>query len=111
MVAVSGKERLHIVLHGTVQGMGFRPTIYRIAQKLHLAGWVRNADGGIEIEVEGRTEQLETFLRLLQSERPRAAVVATQQIVRMVPQQSAWFEIVPSEQREEFRTPPGVSPD
>ncbi len=108
-MAAIGTERLHIVLRGAVQGIGFCPTIYRIAQRLHLAGWVRDTDAGIEIEVEGGAAQLETFLRLLKSQRPRAAVVAMEEVVRIVPRQSAWFEILPSERREAIPPPSAIS--
>jgi acylphosphatase len=63
-----GTERLHIVLRGAVQGIGFRPTIYRIAQKLRLAGWVRDTEAGIEMEVEGDSKQLTSFLHRLKSD-------------------------------------------
>lgn len=89
-------ERLHIVLHGAVQGNGYRPTIYRIAQKLRLTGWVRNTEAGIEMEVEGTPEQLACFLDRLKSDRPRTAVVVLEEVVRIDRQQSTWFEILPT---------------
>lgn len=104
-MAASGRERLHIVLRGAVRGIGFRPTIYRIAQKLRLAGWVRDSEAGIEMEVEGDSEQLTSFLHRLKSDQPRAAVVAVEEIVRIAPQQSTWFEILPSEPRQAAPTP------
>jgi hydrogenase maturation protein HypF len=110
-VAAGGKERLHIVLRGEVQGIGFRPTIYSIAQKLHLAGWVRDNDAAIEMEVEGDREQLATFLDRLNSNRPQAAVVTLQQVIRIVPQHSTWFEILPSEPREAAPAAAAVSAD
>jgi hydrogenase maturation protein HypF len=98
-VATTSGERLHIVLRGAVQGVGFRPTIYRIAERLRLAGWVRNAGAGIEIEVEGNPEQLGNFLNLLTIERPRAAVVQGEEVSRIAPLGSMWFEILLSEER------------
>jgi hydrogenase maturation protein HypF len=95
-VATTSSERLHIILQGGVQGVGFRPTIYRIAEKLRVAGWVRNAGDWIEIEVEGNSEQLEEFLQLLKTERPRSAVVQIAEVSRIAPLGSKWFEILPS---------------
>ena len=44
---------------GVVQGVGFRPFVYRLAQDYNLKGWVRNTSGSVEIEVEGDEESLE----------------------------------------------------
>ncbi len=71
----SGAARLKIVIHGAVQGVGFRPFVYRLATELHLSGWVLNSAQGVFIEVEGATEQLEEFLRRLPRERPPRAFI------------------------------------
>jgi hydrogenase maturation protein HypF len=91
-------ERLRVVLRGAVQGVGFRPAVYRLAQKLRLAGWVRNSGAGLEIEVEGSSEQLDHFLHKLKADRPRAAVVTTEEVSRIAPAGFVWFEILPSEE-------------
>jgi acylphosphatase len=58
-------ERLHGVVHGYVQGVGFRYFLMREAQRLRLRGWVRNRDDGtVEFTAEGSRADLE---RLLQS--------------------------------------------
>lgn len=55
--------RLHIVVQGLVQGVGFRYFVYHQATKLGLTGWVRNLfNGDVEIEGEGERSQLESFL-------------------------------------------------
>jgi hydrogenase maturation protein HypF len=77
-----------------VQGIGFRPTIYRIAEKLRVAGWVRDTSRGIEIEIEGNSEQIREFLQLLKEERPRGALVQTEEVPRIAPSGSKWFEIL-----------------
>ena len=102
-------ERLHIQLRGAVQGVGFRPTVYRLAEKLRLAGWVRNSGAGLEIEVEGNAEKLDQFLDKLREERPRAAVVNTEEVSRVAPAGSAWFEILPS--NEDFSKTAAAIPD
>ena len=55
-------EARHIAVYGVVQGVGFRPFVYRLAQEQGLAGWVRNTSWGVEIEVDGRAEALERFV-------------------------------------------------
>jgi hydrogenase maturation protein HypF len=67
--------RLKIVIHGAVQGVGFRPFVYRLATELHLKGWVLNSAQGVFIEVEGTKEELEEFLRRLPRERPPRAFI------------------------------------
>ncbi len=53
-------ERLHGVIHGDVQGVGFRYFLMREAQRLGLRGWVRNRDDGtVEFVAEGRRSDLE----------------------------------------------------
>ncbi|MFN0123188.1 MAG: carbamoyltransferase HypF [Blastocatellia bacterium] len=62
--------RLRIVVHGAVQGVGFRPFIYRLAAELRLTGWVGNCTHGVIIEVEGNRGRLESFLLRLEKEKP-----------------------------------------
>ena len=58
-------ERLaRISVRGVVQGVGFRPFVYRLAREHNLKGWVRNTSGNVEIEVEGEEETLEIFITL-----------------------------------------------
>lgn len=87
-----------MVLRGAVQGVGFRPMVYRLAEKLCLAGWVRNSSAGLEIEVEGSSEQLDHFLHLLKAERPQSAVVTSEEVSRVAPAGFIWFEILPSDE-------------
>ena len=64
-------ERLHAVVRGDVQGVGFRYFVQRKAQQLGLAGWVRNNDDGtVELVAEGERDALEQLKRTLQ-EGPR----------------------------------------
>ena len=68
-------ERLHAIVHGDVQGVGFRYFVQRKAQQLGLSGWVRNNDDGtVELVAEGSREQLEQLKRTL-DEGPRLARV------------------------------------
>lgn len=63
-------RRERIDVQGRVQGVGFRPFVYRLARQLELAGWVSNTATGVSIEVEGDEQALEVFVRRLTSEAP-----------------------------------------
>jgi hydrogenase maturation protein HypF len=64
------RERIEIRVHGIVQGVGFRPFVYRLARELGAVGWVLNDTQGVLIQVEGRRSMLEEFLRRLTAEPP-----------------------------------------
>ncbi|MGH9761949.1 MAG: acylphosphatase, partial [Blastocatellia bacterium] len=64
------KQRLRVVIRGAVQGVGFRPFVYRLAQDLKLPGWVNNSSQGVFVEVEGVHAHLTRFLLRLDRERP-----------------------------------------
>src|SRR5215471_15869723 len=72
----SATRRLRIRLHGAVQGVGFRPFVYRLASELSLTGWVLNCSAGLVVEVEGPVEQLDQFAQRLERERPAASVIS-----------------------------------
>jgi hydrogenase maturation protein HypF len=65
--------RLSVRVQGVVQGVGFRPFVYRIAKQHHLSGWVRNRPDGVEIEIQGFQKDLDAFLRSLEQEKPGPA--------------------------------------
>lgn len=64
-------KRIQINIEGQVQGVGFRPYVYRIANELALTGYVQNNASGVKIEIQGLA--IETFLQRLQSELPPLA--------------------------------------
>ncbi|WP_072016488.1 carbamoyltransferase HypF [Neosynechococcus sphagnicola] len=66
-------HRLQLRIKGAVQGVGFRPFVYHLAQSLGLRGWIRNTHQGVFIEVEGSSPQLEQFQARLQQEKPAHA--------------------------------------
>lgn len=68
-------KRIRIQLRGIVQGVGFRPFVYHLAQELGLSGYVRNSSAGLVIEVEGRTEQVDGFAARLSREAPPLAQI------------------------------------
>ncbi|MCK5712452.1 MAG: acylphosphatase, partial [Hyphomicrobiaceae bacterium] len=63
-------QRMRIVVRGTVQGVGFRPFVYRLAAELKLTGWVNNTSDGVYIEVEGPPKRTEEFLLRVPREKP-----------------------------------------
>ena len=94
-------ERLRVALYGAVQGVGFRPFVYRLAKEMGLAGWVLNSSAGLTIEVDGAREELERFLGRLEAEKPAAAVVLAREVSFLAPGGFAGFEIVASDQAAE----------
>ncbi|MBW8370824.1 MAG: carbamoyltransferase HypF [Thiobacillus sp.] len=59
-----------ITINGRVQGVGFRPFVYRVAHQHQISGWVRNVNGAVEIHAEGRPVQLQRFSDALLNEAP-----------------------------------------
>ena len=67
--------RAKITIHGAVQGVGFRPFVYRLATQLRLDGWVLNSSQGVFIEVEGSLDLLQVFLARLEKDKPALAII------------------------------------
>ena len=67
-----------IRIRGTVQGVGFRPFVYRLAQQHNLAGWVLNGEEGVEIHAEGAQEGLLGFIDELRAKALRLGYAATE---------------------------------
>jgi hydrogenase maturation protein HypF len=64
------KERLKVRILGAVQGVGFRPFVYRLATEMGLTGWVLNSAQGVSIEAEGVKARLDQFLLRIEKEKP-----------------------------------------
>jgi hydrogenase maturation protein HypF len=79
-----------------VQGIGFRPFIYRLARELGLAGWARNTTAGVEIVIQGDRPQLSRFLSRLRAETPALANVTSIDIDGSKPLYRTDFLILPS---------------
>ncbi len=67
-------KRVHILVQGIVQGVGFRPFVYGLAKKFGLCGWVLNDEQGVQIEVEGEEGAIEGFLSGLNAPPPLAMI-------------------------------------
>jgi hydrogenase maturation protein HypF len=88
--------RRHYNVTGIVQGVGFRPFVYRLAHELELSGWVRNSPAGIEIELQGVTQALELFERLLSNNAPPLAVISSVSTEDIPATEETLFSILPS---------------
>lgn len=97
VAAKPATQRLRVTLRGAVQGVGFRPFVYRLATEMSLTGWVLNSSAGLVVEVEGPTEQLSLFEKRLEQERPKASVVTVREFAWLPAEGSTLFEILASD--------------
>ena len=86
-------ERLRLVIRGAVQGVGFRPFVYRLAVELGLRGWVGNWAGGVTVETEGAAEEQALFRRRLEAERPINSSIHSIEVTYLDPVGYRTFEI------------------
>jgi hydrogenase maturation protein HypF len=82
-----------ISVRGVVQGVGFRPFVYRLAHDHGLTGWVLNHSGGVEIEVEGQRASLEAFIHDLTAAVPPLARIVRVDVVEAPPNGYVTFQI------------------
>ncbi|MDD3580980.1 MAG: acylphosphatase, partial [Desulfobacca sp.] len=88
--------RQRLQLRGIVQGVGFRPFVYRLANELGLSGWVSNSSQGVELEVEGPTERLDSFQERLVTEKPALAAIRDCHFQILEPLGDTEFVVQPS---------------
>lgn len=72
---IISQKSLQLTVTGLVQGVGFRPFVYRIATKFDLTGWVQNTNENVRILVTGLSENINSFLVSLKNETPQAALI------------------------------------
>ncbi|MEZ5076744.1 MAG: carbamoyltransferase HypF [Solirubrobacterales bacterium] len=101
--------RVRVRVTGTVQGVGFRPFVYRLAGELGLAGWVLNDERGVLVEVEGEAQRLDRFFVRLREEAPLLARIEGVAAEEVEPSGESGFEIVASAAAGEVAVP--VAPD
>lgn len=97
-----------IQIKGIVQGVGFRPFVYRLADRLNLAGFVRNTSSGVEIEIEGSVKSTKDFLKRLSLEKPDASIIELITIKQIPNKGEKRFVIKQSKHSEGFTQ---ISPD
>jgi hydrogenase maturation protein HypF len=79
-----------------VQGVGFRPHIYKLAARRRLAGWVRNDASGVTIEAEGPGVEVEAFIAEISSEKPAASRIDSVSVSAALPSGAKDFRITKS---------------
>src|SRR5271157_4560027 len=80
---MSARVRKRIQVRGTVQGVGFRPFVFNLANRLQITGFVRNTETGVEIEAEGAA--VDEFLAGLRVEAPALARIAEIEVSDLEP--------------------------
>jgi hydrogenase maturation protein HypF len=103
------KVRRHIQVSGLVQGVGFRPFVYRLATEARLSGSVMNTASGVAIEVEGPEEKLENFLTRLRKDAPPLSRITNVTISEVRCIEDRDFSIVESSRADQVHTL--ISPD
>ncbi len=90
---VIGEKRLRVYVRGAVQGVGFRPTVYRVATDLGLRGFVMNSSTGVEIDVEGTSAAALAFVPALLDQAPARGLIQGLEARWLDPTGYAAFEI------------------
>ncbi|MCL6415157.1 carbamoyltransferase HypF [Aestuariirhabdus sp. Z084] len=90
------RQRLHLSVFGLVQGVGFRPFVYGLAQRLELDGWVANDGAGVQIEIEGEPPRLAAFQQQLHAELPPLAEIDQCQSAQVPLDRGRGFRIITS---------------
>ena len=90
------RERASIEIDGIVQGVGFRPFVYRLALRFGLTGWVRNTGRGVQLEVEGAGDALRAFCLAVTQEAPPLSVIAQLKVEPMPAAGGSGFAILES---------------
>jgi len=102
------RERLRVRCRGAVQGVGFRPFVFRLATDLRLGGWVRNGPDGVVIEVEGAPTDVRAFTERLPAELPPLARLEDVAAEALIATGEAEFRVAETEegQRRRALVPP-----
>jgi hydrogenase maturation protein HypF len=106
---MSGRVRKAVEVTGIVQGVGFRPYVYRLAIERHLAGFITNTAAGVSIEVEGPADAIDDFVSRLPAEAPPLARITQLTALDIPARADGEFRILPSRAGENRRVL--ISPD
>ena len=87
---------LNIEIRGLVQGVGFRPFVYRLARQFQQNGWICNSMGGVSLAIEGAAVQQKAFIAALQSELPPFARIDALSVREAEARHYRDFKIIPS---------------
>jgi hydrogenase maturation protein HypF len=102
-------SRKEIYIRGVVQGVGFRPFVYKLARELGLRGYVLNSSAGVTIDVEGDVPNLECFVRRLTDEAPPLAQI--ENVVVSGAEPAGYFSFIIRESLDQPGRLAPVSPD
>lgn len=94
---MSSIKRIRITIEGIVQGVGFRPFVFRLAERHGIAGWVKNTTAGVVMEAQGDAPRLASFVTALTGEAPPLAVIASVATEGIPPAGDTAFVILDSE--------------
>ncbi len=91
--SVPDAVRVHVAIRGAVQGVGFRPFVYRLARELGLRGWVNNSAAGVFVEAEGQAQRVRELVRRLEDDKPDIAIIQSLEATFLDPVGYSGFEI------------------
>lgn len=91
------RTAVKVAVRGRVQGVGFRPFVFQLAETYELCGTVQNNMDGVKIHLEGEPAQIESFLMSLKTNAPRLSKINEMLVERAVVQNIKGFTIIPSE--------------
>ena len=86
-------KRISIDIFGIVQGVGFRPFVYRLAKENHLVGHIKNTGTGVAIEAQGKTLALKRFQQALIEQKPSKATIIDLIYKEIAPRDQSVFSI------------------
>lgn len=89
-------RRVHVIVRGEVQGVGYRYTMKIVAMEAGVSGWVRNRrDGTVEAEIEGTPEQVDEVLAWMAGG-PPGSFVSNAEVTDAAPTAQRGFEVLPT---------------
>ncbi|MCX6373352.1 MAG: acylphosphatase, partial [Actinobacteria bacterium] len=91
-----GRAAARLSVRGVVQGVGFRPFVYSLAQRHTVTGWVRNTSAGVEILAEGTPADVDAFVLALPREAPPRSHIAAIERTGAAPEGASAFLILGS---------------
>jgi hydrogenase maturation protein HypF len=93
------RVRARLTIRGAVQGVGFRPCVFRLATDLGLSGWVNNSAEGVFVELEGSRAQVQRFVLRIENEKPLRSFIQSLETSWLEPAGYSRFEIRASDSR------------
>jgi len=102
--------RRRYVFEGTVQGVGFRPTVFRVATGLGLSGFVQNRRSEVIAEVQGREHEVSAFLTRLRAQLPKAARIEMVRESEVAPELDGMGFSIRNSESDHYAFPP-IPPD